>query len=173
MGASGGGAGTLSECGAEAFYNVEIQDDKIKLYSQLKKELVTSNDKIAKENEISVKNRSNKQIGKNTLTGLMREMRNKNLQEIEVNYYNQLKSEASQWAANMSLKAIQENCFFDENDREDIFEMQRKMVTDLQNKLEDEEEKNRLINTQLDQVKILLKQNKLLYKQAREAGLIT
>lgn len=156
-----------------ALCNIEIQDDKIKLYSQLKKELVVSNDKIAKENEISVKNRSNKQIGKNTLTGLMREMREKKFDEIEVNYYNQLKSEASQWAANMSLKAIQENCFFDENDREDIFETQRKMVTELQNKLEDEEEKNRLINTQLNDITLLLKQNKALYKQAREAGLVT
>lgn len=116
----------------------------IKDLNTMKASLVTSNDKIAKENEISVKNRSNKDIGKNTLTFLMRDLREKDFTKAEANYYDQLSSEGTQWAANMSLKAIKENTFFDENDQEEVFETQRQMIQDLSKELDDAKEKYRL-----------------------------
>lgn len=116
----------------------------IKDLNTMKASLVTSNDKIAKENEISVKNRSNKDVGKNTLTFLMRDLREKDFTKAEANYYDQLSSEGTQWAANMSLKAIKENTFFDENDQEEVFETQRQMIQDLNKELDDAKEKYRL-----------------------------
>ncbi len=80
--------------------------DSIKTLSDIKNKLVQSNDKIAKENEISVKNRSNKEAGKSTLTKLMRDLREQDFDKAEADYYDQLRSAGTQWAADMSLKAI-------------------------------------------------------------------
>jgi len=118
----------------------------IKNLNGLKSSLVTANDKIAKENEISVKNRSNKDVGKSTLTYLMKDLREKNIKTAEANYYDQLRSEGSQWAIEMSMKAIQQNGYFDENDELEIKSIRRQMVIDLQNQVDDlMEEKRKLL----------------------------
>lgn len=116
----------------------------IKLLNAIKASLVSSNDKIAKENEISVKNRSNKDVGKNTLTYLMKDLREKDFKQAEANYYDQLTSAGTQWAANMSLKAIKENTFFDENDVQEVFETQRALIEKLNRELDEAKEKYRL-----------------------------
>mgnify|MGYP007068176154 CR=1 FL=1 len=139
------------------------EKDDYEVLSNLKQKLVTANDKIAKENEISVRNRSNKEVGKNTLTYLMRDMRSKNFKNIEVNYYKQLRSQGTQWGANMSLKAIKENCFFDESDRNEIFEIQRKLIEDTVTKLDNEKEENRLLKIKLAEVEKLCQENNIDY----------
>ncbi len=111
----------------------------------IKTGLVTANDKIAKENEISVKNRSNKELGKSTLGYLQRDLREKDFTAAESNYYDQLRSAGSQWAADMSHKAILSNAMFDENDRQEIFEIQRKKLVEIQTALDEALEKNRLL----------------------------
>ncbi|WP_209010596.1 hypothetical protein [Anaerovorax sp. IOR16] len=117
----------------------------IKMLGILKKNCVDSNDKIAKENEISVKNRSNKDIGKSTLTYLMRDLREKDFKKAEANYYDQLKSEGTLWAISMSNKAIKQNGMFDENDKQEIFDIQRETIQKLQSELDEVLEKNRLL----------------------------
>ena len=59
--------------------------EAIKSLNDIKVKLVSNNDKIAKENEISVKNRSNKDAGRNTLTFLMKDMREKDIAGAEAN----------------------------------------------------------------------------------------
>jgi len=125
-------------------------NNEIKSLNGLKKDLVSSNDKMAKENEISVKNRSNKEIGKSTLTYLMRDLREKNFEKVEVDYYDQLRSEGTLWAIEMSNRAIKQNGMFDENDKQELFDIQKNLIENLQKKLDDEMEKNRLLNIQLD-----------------------
>lgn len=110
-----------------------------------KQSLVNANDKIAKENEISVKNRSNKDVGKSTLGYLMRRMRTVNIPESETNYYSQLKSASTQWAADMSMKAIKQNTFFGENEMEQIFIDQRNTIEKLTAEVDDLKEQNRLL----------------------------
>lgn len=122
--------------------------DKIKILNGLKKELVTSNEKIAKENGISVKSRGDQKAGKGTLTGLMRDMREKDIKEIEVNFYDQLRSENTRWAIDISMKSMMQNCAFDENDVNEILEDQRKLIVDLQAKTEDLEEEKRQMKEQ-------------------------
>lgn len=124
--------------------------DIIKDLNAMKGTLVTSNDKIAKENEISVKNRSNRDAGRSTLTYLMRDLREKDFKQAEANYYEQLRSEGTQWAADMSLKAIKANSFFDENDREEIFQIQRELVTSLQQQVDDLLEEKRLLSIEVE-----------------------
>ena len=118
--------------------------EAIKSLNDIKVKLVSNNDKIAKENEISVKNRSNKDAGRNTLTFLMKDMREKNIAGAEANFYNQLRSPGTQWAADMSLKAIKENAFFDENDQQEIFDTQRELIDKYQKESDDAKEKYRL-----------------------------
>jgi hypothetical protein len=122
----------------------------IKELNTMKAALVGSNDKIAKENEISVKNRSNKDVGRSTLTYLMRDLREKDFKQAEANYYDQLRSEGTQWAATMSMKAIKANTFFDENDKEEIFQIQREKIEVLQAQVDDLMEEKRQLLIQID-----------------------
>ena len=131
-----------------------LTDSKdIQVLNEMKGKLVQSNDKIAKENEISVKNRSNKDIGKATLTYLMRDLREKDFDRAEADYYDQLKSEGSRWAAEVSMNAIQKNTFFDENDMREIDGIKRQMVVDLQEKVDDLMEEKRQLLVEIQKLK--------------------
>lgn len=144
----------INQCNLEiAKLNPIKHADDIKLLQTQKKSLSDINMSLAKENEISVKNRSNKDVGKSTLTYLMRDLRNKDFEEAEANYYDQLRGQGTQWAADMSFKAIMANGFFDENDKQEVFLEQRKLVEKLQAELDDELEKNRLLQIEVGELK--------------------
>lgn len=122
--------------------NKEI--DAIADLNRLKKELVLSNEKIAKENGISVKGRGDQKAGKGTLTGLMRDARDKDLKSYEVNFYDALRSENTRWAIDLSMKAMMDNCLFDESDTDLIIADQRGLITELQGENDDLKEERRL-----------------------------
>lgn len=130
--------------------------EAIKSLNDIKVKLVSNNDKIAKENEISVKNRSNKDAGRNTLTFLMKDMREKDIAGAEANFYDQLRSPGTQWAADMSFKAIKENAFFDENDQQEIFDTQRELIDKFQKESDEAKEKYRLSLIENQRLKELL-----------------
>ena len=125
----------------------------IKTLNSIKKDLVQSNDKIAKENEISVKNRSNKDVGKSTLTYLMRDLRNKKFDKAEADYYDQLKSPGTRWAVDMSITSIVQNGMFDENDRKEVYEIQLHLIDKLNQDLDEAKEKIRLLLLEIDELK--------------------
>ena len=138
----------INQCNLEiAKLNPVKHADDIKLLQGQKKSLSDINMNLAKENEISVKNRSNKDAGKSTLTYLMRDLREKDFKEAEANYYDALRSEGSLWAIEMSNRAILQNAMFDENDKQEMFLEQRKMIQSLQAQLDDALEENRLLKT--------------------------
>ena len=130
--------------------------EAIKSLNDIKVKLVSNNDKIAKENEIYVKNRSNKDAGRNTLTFLMKDMREKDIAGAEANFYDQLGCRGTQWAADMSFKAIKENAFFDENDQQEIFDTQRELIDKFQKESDDAKEKYRLSLIENQRLKELL-----------------
>lgn len=134
-----------------------LSDGKdIQMLNDLKNKLVASNDKIAKENEISVKNRSNKDIGKSTLTFLMKDLREKNFEKAETDYYDQLKSAGTRWAAEISMDAIYKNAYFDESDYDEIKDIKRKMVIQLQDKVDDLTEEKRKMLIEIQRLEELL-----------------
>lgn len=139
--------------------------DSIKTLSDIKNKLVQSNDKIAKENEISVKNRSNKDAGKSTLTYLMRDLREKDFDKAEADYYDQLKSTGTRWAVEISQKAMLDHCIFDENDKKEIYETQLKMIDELNQELDDKKEEIRLLLIKIDEL------NKEIYDLKDENGI--
>lgn len=126
---------------------------KIVDLNKVKSMLVQSNDKIAKENEISVRNRSDKEAGKGTLSALMKKLNEQGFEEAEANYYDQLLSEGTQWAIDESFKALQQNSFFDENDKQEIFLTQKKLVADLQAQVDTLTEENRRLRVDLSKLK--------------------
>lgn len=130
-----------------------INANDIKALNTNKKMLVESNDKIAKENEISVKNRSNKEIGKSTLTYLMKDLREKDFKRAEADYYDQLQSEGSRWATNISQKALLDHCLFDENDKREVYETQLNLINNLYKELDDKKEELRLALIERDKYK--------------------
>lgn len=132
----------------------------IKSLNTIKRDLVASNDKIAKENEISVKNRSNKDVGKSTLTYLMRDLREKDFDKAEADYYDQLRGEGSQWAISISQKALLDHCLFDENDKREIYETQLKLIDDLYKELDDKKEQVRQLLITVDTLNSELKKTK-------------
>lgn len=118
--------------------------DDIRALSSLKKDLVASNEKIAKENGFSMKSRGENRAGKGTLTNLMREMREKDIKGCEANFYDQLQSENTKWAANVSSQSLMENCHFDDTDVDDIIVEQRKLISETQRELDDLKEEARV-----------------------------
>lgn len=130
--------------------------ESVKTLNEIKNKLVQSNDKIAKENEISVKNRSNKDAGKSTLTYLMRDLRQKDFDKAEADYYDQLRGTGTRWAVDMSIKSIMQNGMFDENDKKEIYEMQLELIDKLNQELDEAKEKIRLLTMDNDNLKIEL-----------------
>lgn len=129
--------------------NPKTEIKKITEFNRFKRDLVASNDKIAKENGISVKGRGDQRAGKGTLTALMRDMRDKDIKNSEVNFYNQLQSPASRWAADISMKSMLENIQLDENDVNDIVETQRKMLTEIEDENDILKEEKRVLKEEI------------------------
>lgn len=127
--------------------------EEIGKLNTIKKDLVLNNDKIAKENEVSVKNRSNKEVGKNTLTFLMKKLRELEFEKAEADYYDQLKSQGTQWALDMSFKAISENAYMNENDWIDIGNIRKELVDKLQKENDDLKEEKRVLCAEIQNLK--------------------
>lgn len=149
----------IQRCNAKIASLDETRDlEQIKNLSNIITSKVNDNDKIAKENEISVRNRSNKKQGKGTFTDLQKELRLKNFDEAEANYYKQLQSEGSAWAVNQSMQAIKKNSFFDESDQKEIVDIQRELIEKKDKALDDVLEENRLLYVNIEKCKSRIKE---------------
>jgi hypothetical protein len=123
---------------------------EIKSLTDTKNKIVTSTDKIAKENSISVKNRGDKSAGKSTLSYLMKQYRELNFEDAEQDYYDQNKAYGMKITADISNKSLLEQLQLDENDYTDMINTQRQLVQEFQSRIEDLEEENRQLNVLID-----------------------
>lgn len=128
---------------------LQKNESRIKSLNATKKDIVANTDKIAKENRISVKGRKGNVLSKTSLTALMDRLRSIDLKEAEVNFYDQKKSHGMQRAADISMRAMAEQIQFDENDVNHIITEQRRMIADMEHKILDLEEENRMLHTKL------------------------
>jgi hypothetical protein len=76
-----------------------------------------------------------------------------NFEKAEADYYDQLMSSGTQWAIDMSNKSIRENGMFDENDKQEIFIINREKLIETTKKLNEEIEKNRRLQEEIDKLK--------------------
>lgn len=126
---------------------------EIKSLTGIKKNIVDNTDKIAKENSISVKNRGDKSAGKSTITYQMKNYRELGFEDAEQDYYDQQKAHGMKLVVDISHKSILEQLQFDDNDTNDMFFMQREMITNLQNKMIDLEEENRKLHAKISSLR--------------------
>lgn len=121
---------------------------EIKSLTATKKQIVENTDKIAKENAISVKNRGDKKAGQSTLTYLMKKLRELGFEDAEADYYDVLKAKGMQIASDISMKSIFGQLQFDENDYTEIVKEQRIMIENLNKKIDEVLEENRLLHAE-------------------------
>ena len=80
-------------------------------------------------------------------------MRQKNVDKAEADYYDQLKSEGTRWAMELSVNAIQKNAYFDENDYNEIKDIRRELVDKLQSQVDDLMEDKRKLLLEIQNLK--------------------
>lgn len=124
----------------------------IKSLTSTKNQIVGNNDKIAKENGISLKNRGDKKAGKSTLTYTMKNLRELGFEDAEADYYDELKSYGMQKASEASTIAIMGQLRLDENDYTSVIANQREMVQKMTQELDDLKEENRVLHKKLAMV---------------------
>ena len=131
---------------------VDSNASAISSMTKTKFAIVQANDKIAKENSISVKNRGDKRAGASTFTYMMKKLRELNFEDAEHDYYDQLKSYGMKRTADISNKSILEQLQFDENDYTNMIKTQREIIDRLENKLLDLEEENRQLYVKINKL---------------------
>ena len=82
----------------------------------------------------------------------MRDLRNKDFDKAEADYYDQLRGEGTQWAISISQKAMLDHCLFDENDKREIYENQLNLIDDLYKQLDDKKEEVRKLLIEKDKL---------------------
>ncbi len=80
----------------------------------------------------------------------MRDLREKNFEKAEADYYDQLRGEGTQWAVSISQKAMLDHCIFDENDKKEIYEYNLKIINSLYKELDDKKEEIRQLLIKID-----------------------
>ena len=132
---------------------VQENDGKIKSLNSTKKDIVANTDRIAKENRISVRSRAGSNISKSSLTVMMERLRAMDFDDAEVDFYDQKKAYGMKRTAEISIQAIQDQLQFDENDIGYMITEQRNMIGEMEEKILDLEEENRVLSIKVEKLK--------------------
>lgn len=122
----------------------------IKALQSTKYQIVQAVDKIARENGISVKNRKGGSLNKSALTGMMMYYRDINLEDAEIDFYDQKVCYGMQRANDISTKAIFEQGLFKDNEYAEILQTSRELVKKLERQVLDLEEEKRQLYVKID-----------------------
>ena len=140
----------------QAITNITNDPDKLSTNSggissliNSKKNILASLIKLAEENGISVKHNNQKSKGSGTLTGIMKALQEKGVEEGDLNLFDIETSKGIKQVADLSNKSIFNQLQFDENDYTNMVLEQREMIQELDNKVMKLEEENRLLKKEL------------------------
>ena len=114
-----------------------------------KKNILDSLMKLAAENGMSVKHNTEKSKGAGTLSGIIKTLQEKGIQEGELNLFDIETAQGMRQVADLSNESIMKQLQFDENDYTNMIMQQRDMIGDLEDKVIRLEEENRKIKTEL------------------------
>ena len=106
---------------------------------------------LAKDNGISVNHNNNKSKGSGTLSGIIKQLHEIGLEEAEINLFDIETAAGMKQVADISNKSIFEQLNLNENDYTDMIKEQRKMLIELQDKVDQLEEENRLLKIKVKQ----------------------
>ncbi len=119
--------------------NIKSLDTSIKTLTDINKIL-------ANDNGISLINRKDGTMDKSLLTVRMKFLAEQNFDDVEIDYYDQMKCYGMQRAEDISLKAIREQFTWDEDDSNEVIVIQRELIESLNKKMLDKEEEIRKLN---------------------------
>jgi hypothetical protein len=134
----------------------------IKQHSDTISKLLSGANALAKDNGISVNFNNSKSKGQNTLTGKMKELDLIGFRDAKINMYDIDYCKGMQQVAEISAKAQVDQIGFDENVMNEINNIRRELIDDLQKQRDKANERARL----------LLVENKDLKEFLKEKGLI-
>ena len=83
----------------------------------------------------------------------MKDLREKNFEKAEADYYEQLMSAGTRWAMELSVNAIQQNTYFDGNDYNEIKDIRREVVDKLQTQVDKLTEEKRQLLIEIQKLK--------------------
>jgi hypothetical protein len=125
----------------------------LKQLVSMKKDLIESINKFAKDNGISVNNRgTNKTQGKGTLTQLLKELKEKGIEEAKEDLFDVKTCEAMKQILDISNQSILNQINWDETDDKSIIYQQRELIKELEEKVTHLEEELRLAYIKLSEV---------------------
>lgn len=138
----------------DEFINGELlsanpDENKVKVWSATKKQLLDSIAKIAQDNNLSSAYSQNSSKGANTLSGKMKEIALNGFDEIKVNFFDIETSEAMKQIADISNRSIMEQLTWDANDYTEMIKEQREKLLSLQEENAELKEQNRLLQNQV------------------------
>ncbi len=133
-----------------------LQDSKNKITS-----VITS---LAQDSCISLKHNKNAKKGENTWTGKIKKIKELNLREGEVNGFDMETCKAMRQVMDLSNASIMKTLNLDESEWSDMVSDQRKMITDLQFKLDKYVEISRILLRENLDIKDYLKENNIYLK---------
>lgn len=121
----------------------------IKALIDSKKNILASLIKLAEENGISVKHNNQKSKGAGTLTGIIKTLQEKGIEEGELNLFDIETAQGMRQVADISHQSIMKQLQFDENDYTSMIMEQKELIEKLDEKVIQLEEENRLIKIEL------------------------
>lgn len=104
---------------------------------------------IAKENGISLTGSGKSQKGSNTLTKIMKDMADKDFEEVKVNYLTAKMTDSYREIAAINLKAIQDELMLQPDEYASMVSEQAVILSDLQTEVDKLKEENRLLRVEL------------------------
>lgn len=114
-----------------------------------KKNILASLIKLAEDNGISVKHNNQKSKGAGTLSGIIKALQEKGIEEGEMNLFDIETAQGMKQVADMSNQSIIAQLQFDENDYTSMIIEQRELISELDSKVIKLEEENRLLKKEL------------------------
>lgn len=139
--------------------------NRLKTLQQMHKDKVSAINALAKESKLTKASSDNSTKGTNTWTGKVRQLKELNLREEEVNAFEVETCKGMQQVAELSNAAILKQINLDENDYADMLKDQRILITKLRKEKNLAEERQRILYRENNDLKKLLAEKKIEIEQ--------
>lgn len=140
---------------------IETNSATIKSLQESKAKITTVITSLAQDSCISLKHNKNAKKGENTWTGKIKKIKELNLREGEVNGFDMETCRAMKQVMDLSNSSILKTLNLDESEWSDMVAEQRKMITDLQTKLDKYIEISRILLRENLDIKDCLKEKNI------------
>lgn len=134
----------------------------IKALEATKKDIMKTTLDLARDNGISIKHSNHNSKGANTWTGKVKELKEMDLREQELNAFDIGTSEGMKQVAEASAAAIFNQLSLDENDYTDMIKTQKDKLIELQSKCDAAVEELRIYKRENNDLKAFLREKKLI-----------